>query len=184
MAKLQEIKERVYDGIEKQLSGSTLRRIEKALESELVLINFDRLNKGIDAKGKKIKKLSIDYAAWKRLYVKGKLKHRAKTKARRKGWFRALYKDTEYKAKSTPNYGRLTGKTLAAIDSKVTAKWENKGIVIKIEYNIGKEYHADEIAEGLKSRGRNYYAALAPANTNVGRKERERIRLIIGRVLP
>ena len=174
--------------VREKISGPTLTKISNAVATEIDIMNRERLNLGIDADGKKIKKLSIDYDLQKRLYVRGALKHRKKTLQRKPEWYKDLYAKTEYAAKSVPNYGRRSGKSLSSLITKVKSKQLKTGIEITANLNLKpvsprKRDKQEKIIQGLKDIGRNYYGLLAPENTNRGRIERERIRKAIQRVV-
>lgn len=167
--------------IEKKLSQNTLKKIQKELSNRLDDIVRDRLNKGIDTNGDKIKQLSARYKKWKKAYTKRKIEHRPSTLKNKPLWYRKLYDTTEYKAVGVPNYGRLTGKTISSLFARVTNVFlKNNKIVFSAELDIlsaGSTRKPDEtkaIIDGLQKKyKRHYYDLLAKSTSNRGKYERE-----------
>ena len=183
------IREKLNLTIEKKLSQNVMTKIKKELGNLLDLFMRERLDKGVDRQGKKIKPLKASYNRWKREYIAGTLRHRKKTLQNKPLWYRKLYDTTQYKAKNVPNYGRLTGKSLMSLNPEI------KGISLKgnkIEFIAelqtlasGKTrtpIETQKIISGLKARGRDYYGMLASPTTNIGKRERERIIQMIKKV--
>ena len=183
------IREKINLTIEKKLSQNVMTKIKRELGNLLDLFVRERLAKGIDSKGERIKPLNASYSRWKRDYINNRLNHRKKTLQSKPLWYRKLYDTTQYKAKGVPNYGRLTGKTLMSINPEViSVKLVNGKIEFQAELQTlasGKTrtpIETQKIISGLKARGRDYYALLAPANQNIGKRERERIIQMIKKV--
>jgi hypothetical protein len=166
--------------IKKKLTPSVKLRIEQAVENEAYKIAYERLKRGIGVDGKRISRLSVDYAAWKRRFVRGKLKHRPSSRGKK--WLKRLQTKTAFRAKSVPNYGFLTGLTFESIQIRVKlTKADSSGIEFQIITEVGEENK--KIVQGLEKNGRFYYGALANENTPTGKRERERLAKVIGRYL-
>ena len=167
--------------IAKNISKQALTRAENDINSQQFDNNFERLNLGIDVNGKKIKNLKASYSRWKRDYIKGRINHRKKSKGKK--WFRELYTVTENKANSTPNYGRLTGKTLSNVIYDSTVRILKNRIKITVWTYIKKKQQ-NLIAQGLIEKyKRYYYGGLASQTSKRGQNEMQKILAIIAKRL-
>jgi hypothetical protein len=167
----------------KNISSTALTRAENDINSQQFDNNFERLNLGIDVNGKKIKNLGIRYTRWKKDYIKGRLNHREKTLKTKKKWFRELYTTTEMKANSTPNYGRLTGKTFSNVIYESTVRILKDRIKITVWTYIKKKQQ-NLIAQGLIEKyKRYYYGGLASQTSKRGQNELQKIMDIVSKRL-
>jgi len=134
------IEKKIKEAIPVRLIESAAR----AMGDEAVQLNLERLNSGLDVNGKQIRKYSSSYLKAKPKLISGRWKLRG-TK-------------TIYKANSMPNYGRLTGQTLADFDYKVVQKADfSNGKVYATIQLFFKTGRSKQIADYNKSRGRDYY---------------------------
>lgn len=127
----------------------------QAMGRKAIELIRERTNRGIDRDGKRIRRLSVDYAYAKRQMIRGKWK-----------FPKGSPRNSQFRAKGVPNFGRLSGGLFGSMSWNIS----NLRLVLSLKGNRNKK-----IAEYLEKMGRKYWG-LAKPSTNQGKKEREELR--------
>jgi len=129
MADLTQLKIQVSAAVIKKLNGKKTK-INQEVAKELKEHNLLMLNRGIDTRGKRIRSLRPDYN-----------KRKKSSKERNKMIRSGRDSKTEYAAKKSPNYGRLSGTTFSALKFKVSfasGKQTKSSVTLNVQASGGK----------------------------------------------
>ena len=111
-------------------------KINRLFEKLAKQYNLAQLNSGVGTDGKKVAKLTKDYRS-------------RKSNSRERNRMISSKRDskTEYAAKGSPNFGRLSGSTFSALKFKSTTNYKKTVVEIKLSSTLGRR---NKIAEYLE----------------------------------
>lgn len=139
----------------------------RAMGKKAIELIRDRASKGLDANGKRIPRLTRDYEFAKRQMIRGRWK------------FPRGPKNSQFRARSTPNHGRLTGQLFGSMAYVVN----NGRLFLTLKGKLAKDKVQWLASNKGKARnGRSYSKAkreiwgLASPDSNQGKKEREELK--------
>ncbi len=144
-----------------------IKRGNEAMGKTAIDLIRDRTDRGIDANGKRLPKLSALYREFKRKFAAGKIK---KSKRGRHGEYAKMFRArNKWRARKVPNHGRLSGRTLSAMTSKANVP-KIRDTDITASFSIFIRSDRDKIITFLTMMGRNIWG-LAKKGTPQRRKE-------------
>lgn len=155
------------ESISNNLTIDTKIKGLQAVGKEAIRLIRDRTRRGIDREGKRIPALTRNYRQAKLNMIRGKWR------------FPRGPRDSQFRAKSVPNHGRLTGHFFGKMGWVIS---QGK-LILVLKDNLAKNKAKWlESTKGKARNGRSYSKrsrkiwGLADPNTNQGRKEREALR--------
>ena len=150
----QTLKAEFYRNLNSKISSSDLKKVSEQIGLAMIESIYERTNAGIDVNGQRFKALSPKYKSFKEKYIKGQIKGRGKKPSRT---MQRLKSNLKWRAKSMPNFMRLTGALFDDIQVEPLVSQQNAQNKITISMRFKVLSGSKDKAQGLIGMGRDMF---------------------------